>query len=227
MHFRDFALCALFAGAVIAGAAPAGAQTFKSLGCKDVDQGLGRLCLQARVTYRKIDINLVDNKWTYLSHFNLRSSCFNGQTEVQVNKTVTFNAPSRKGVCTVSAQSCGGGGGSRSICSSWVKWEVLAPESITITKQCKGSFCVKVEVDQTIIKVELTKWPASTHRNIRFPNGKGGIAQTEGQVVIFPVKRGQAQIVSVQACNRGGVLQRSGCSSWTTFEVDRQAPPLG
>src|SRR5262245_52377590 len=62
MHFRNFAPCALFAGAVIAGALPAGAQTFKSLGCKDVMQGMGRLCLQARVTYRKIEINVVDNK---------------------------------------------------------------------------------------------------------------------------------------------------------------------
>jgi len=119
----------------------------------------------------------------------------------------------------VSAQWCSRGGvGFRSVCGDWQTWDVPTPqENAKVVTKCADGICVRVRIDGNFAKLGLTKFPRSTHRNIRYPVGNT-VKQTEGNSVDFHLHVGHATVL-VQACSRGGPLQHSSCTSWTTFEI--------
>jgi hypothetical protein len=83
----------------------------------------------------------------------------------------------------------------------------------------KNGFCWEVyPARQGDTLVKITKWPRSTHRNIRWDCQAGG-CQVEGDVLHLPTGlAGPTHQVSVQACTRHR-LRRSTCSAWTSFTV--------
>jgi hypothetical protein len=86
---------------------------------------------------------------------------------------------------------------------------------------CKDGFCWEVYTParkggDTLIKI--TKWPRSTHRNIRWECESGG-CQVEGDMLHLRAGVNTSALqVSIQACTRHR-LRRSTCSVWTSFTV--------
>jgi len=86
---------------------------------------------------------------------------------------------------------------------------------------CKNGFCWEVYTPalkggDTLIKI--TKWPRSTHRNIRWDCESGG-CQVEGNMLHLRTGvNTSTHQVSIQACTRHR-LRRSTCSAWTSFTV--------
>jgi len=86
---------------------------------------------------------------------------------------------------------------------------------------CKDGFCWEVyppsfKGGDTLVKI--TKWPRSTHRNIRWDCAAGG-CQVEGDTLhLRSGLNGPTHQVSVQACTRHK-LRRPTCSGWTSFTV--------
>ena len=86
---------------------------------------------------------------------------------------------------------------------------------------CKDDFCWEVypprfKGGDTLLKI--TKWPKSTHRNIRWDCEAGG-CQIEGDTLHLRTgASGSAHQVSIQACTRNK-LRRATCSAWTSFMV--------
>jgi hypothetical protein len=86
---------------------------------------------------------------------------------------------------------------------------------------CKNGFCWEVypprfKGGDTLLKI--TKWPKSTHRNIRWDCEAGG-CQIEGDTLHLRTGvKGPAHQVSIQACTRHK-LRPATCSAWTSFIV--------
>ena len=83
-------------------------------------------------------------------------------------------------------------------------------------RACTNGICAESRTDGRNVTVYLTtRLSPVTHYNVR-RNG-GQVEVRRGQVLFFKLKKGYRQYYSVQACNRGGVLQRSSCTGWVRF----------
>jgi hypothetical protein len=195
--------------------ATAASYATRALGCK------GNVCLNASFSASTLKISASYNGslgQTY-THFNYRSDCFGGQRDVDRGRVMSIGVPEGRKSCSVSAQWCSRGGvGYRSVCGDWQTWDVLTPqENVKVVTKCADGICVRVRIDGNFAKLGLTKYPRSTHRNIRYPVGNT-VKQTEGNSVDFHLHEGHATVL-VQTCNRGGPLEHSSCTSWTTFQI--------
>src|SRR5262245_12006923 len=173
----------------------------RPFGCK------GMICLNASFAEStlRVSYSFDGSNANSVTHFNVRSSCFGGQLDVEPGKVVTIGVPEGRTSCSVSTQWCMRGPiGLRSICGQWQQWNVDTPQNdVKVITKCRDAFCMRARVDGHFVQFKLTKFPLSTHRNIRSPSG-----QTEGSAVNFRFA-GTSTSVLVQSCNRGGFLERS------------------
>src|SRR5436309_15025309 len=98
---------------------------------------------------------------------------------------------------------------------------LLCPDAHAQEAGCRNAFCWEVHPPSlkggdTLVKI--TKWPRSTHRNIRWDCESGG-CQVEGDTLhLRSGVNGRTLQVSVQACTCHK-LRRSTCSGWTCVTV--------
>ena len=85
---------------------------------------------------------------------------------------------------------------------------------------CKDGFCWGVYAVKGGDKlVKITKWPRSTHRNMRWDCQAGG-CQVAGDTLHLHIGVNEpTHQVSVQACTRH-MLKRPTCTRWTSFTVN-------
>jgi hypothetical protein len=97
---------------------------------------------------------------------------------------------------------------------------VLLAAANAHAKACTNGVCAESRDDGRTMNVYLsTTMTGMTHFNVRAP----GRSQFEaGKQFSIPVKEGETYRYSVQACRRGGLLQKSMCTQWANFrhEVD-------
>jgi hypothetical protein len=212
---RRFGLgIALLLAATSAHAAPS--YSVKQLGCEQ------DICLAARFSGRTLHLtpSVHGRQGANFSHFNIRGSCLGSQREVAPGRSIDIAAPTGRKDCKVMMQSCSRGGvGFRSVCGPWADWTVPTPSNeVRYVEKSDDGFRIRAVFDGVYATVRLEKWPASTHRNIRYPDPPQ-MKQTEGSSVKFRLTENERATVQVQACNRGGFMSRSSCSSWTTFHL--------
>lgn len=82
-------------------------------------------------------------------------------------------------------------------------------------KACQGSVCASSTDDGRTINVYLSNtMSGTTHYNVR-----RGSSQFESSGRFnFAVRSGYTYYYSVQACRRGGFLQKSFCTAWAKFK---------
>lgn len=91
-----------------------------------------------------------------------------------------------------------------------------AMSSPAFAKACTNGICAESRTDGRKVNVYLNfRGKNFTHFNVR-RNGSQ-VEVKPGQVYLFNLKKGYKQYYSVQACNRGGLLQKSSCTGWVRF----------
>lgn len=92
----------------------------------------------------------------------------------------------------------------------------LSITSPAAARACTKGICAESRTDgRNVIVYFSTRLSPVTHYNVRRNGGQTEVRR--GQVLLFKMKKGYNQYYSVQACNRGGPLQRSSCTGWVRF----------